>query len=243
MGSGGVAGMMEMPGRVIVAALLALAPIDHPESPTLENAVLAELNRARADPQGYADELRAYRDGFDGLIAYSPETPDGIMTREGAAAVDEAIAFLRRQPPLGPLAASTTLALGPADLVADQAGTSRVGHITSTGLNPSDRMQRRGGGAYVAEVITYGPPDPRSVVRQLIVDDGVARRGHRTLVFSAHYRFAGAACASHAGFGAVCAVDLSASADGRPVATNAPSFAAPSSSGPVATLTEPDLRP
>ncbi len=232
-----------MPGRFIVAALMALTPLDYQTAPTLEDAVLAELNRARADPQGYADDLRAYREGFDGLIAYSPETPDGIMTREGTAAVDEAIAFLRRQPPRGPLAISATLALGPADLVADQAGTSRVGHITSTGLNPSERMQRRGGGAYVAEVITYGPPDPRSVVRQLIVDDGVARRGHRALVFSAQYRFAGAACAPHAGFGAVCAVDLSASADGRLVLRDAPGAAGLGSAGLGAAIAEPDPRP
>lgn len=221
-----------MPGRLIIASILALAPIDREEPPTLESAVLAELNRARADPQGYADELRSYRDGFDGLIVYSPETPAGITTREGTAAVDDAITFLARQPPLGPLAGSTVLALGPADLVADQAVTGGIGHVTSTGLNPSDRMQRRGGGAYVAEVITYGPPDPRSVVRQLIVDDGVARRGHRALVFSAHYRFAGAACGPHPGFGAVCAVDLSASADGKPVLPAAPVVAGPDAAGP-----------
>ncbi|WP_374137283.1 MULTISPECIES: CAP domain-containing protein [unclassified Sphingomonas] len=214
-------------------AMLALAPADYYIDPQLEADVLAELNRARADPQGYADDLREYRNGFDGLVAYSRETPDGIMTKEGAAAVEEAIAFLDRQSPLPPLGETGLLSKGAGDLVADQGPTGRVGHISAGGLNPSARMLRHGGGAYVAEVITYGPPDPRSVVRQLIVDDGVARRGHRLLVFSGLYRFAGVACGPHATYGAMCVVDMSASADGRPVVPR-------DSSAALATLIEDD---
>lgn len=199
-------------------AMLALAPADIDIDPRLEADVLAELNRVRADPQGYADDLREYRNGFDGLVAYSRETPDGIMTKEGAAAVEEAIAFLDHQTPLPPLSETGILGKGAGDLVADQGESGRVGHISSGGLNPSARMLRHGGGAYVAEVITYGPPDPRSVVRQLIVDDGVARRGHRLLVFSGQYRFAGVACGPHVTYGAMCVVNMSATATGHPAA-------------------------
>lgn len=220
---------------LMLVAMLAMAPIDRDMDPRLERDVLVELNRARADPQAYADELRDYREGFDGPVAYSRETPDGIMTREGVAAVDEAIAFLERQPARGPLAASALLALGAGDLVADQAGTRRVGHITSTGRNPSDRVKQRGGGIYVAEVITYGPPDPISVVRQLIVDDGVRGRGHRALVFSATHRFAGVACGPHGTYVAVCTVDLAATPDGRPALS--------ASADPVAPASEPEGKP
>lgn len=212
-------------------AMLALAPADIDIDPRLEADVLAELNRVRADPQGYADDLREYRNGFDGLVAYSRETPDGIMTKEGAAAVEEAIAFLDRQSPLPPLSETGLLSKGAGDLVADQGDSGRVGHISSGGLNPSARMVRHGGGAYVAEVITYGPPDPRSVVRQLIVDDGVARRGHRLLVFSGQYRFAGVACGPHATYGAMCVVDLSATATGHPAAPH-------ETAAPIASLVE-----
>jgi uncharacterized protein YkwD len=215
----------------VMVAMLALAPVEVEIDSALEADVLAELNRARADPQGYANDLRDYRRGFDGLVAYSRETPDGIMTKEGAAAVDEAIAFLDRQPPLPPLSATGLLARGAGDLVADQGPSGRIGHISSIGFDPSDRVKRHGGGAYVAEVITYGPPDPRSVVRQLIVDDGVARRGHRALVFSGVYHFAGVACGPHATYGAMCVVDMSASPDGRPVVPR-------ESSTPIAALVE-----
>lgn len=208
--------------ETMIAAVLALAPADIGADPGLTEQVLIELNRARADPQGYADELRIYRDGFDGLVVYSPESPDGIMTREGIAAVDDAIAFLDRQPALGPLAGAPVLARGAGALVADQATSTRVGHLTLTGLDPSARMRLHGGNIYVGEVISYGPPDPRSVVRQLIVDDGVARRGHRSLVFSVLYQFAGVECGAHARYGAMCVIDLAATPDGSPKLPGSP---------------------
>ena len=208
--------------QTMIAAMLALMSADTGIDPRLNDAVLTELNRARADPQGYADELRRYRDGFDGLVVYSPESPDGIMTREGTAAVDDAIAFLDRQPALGPLGGSLVLARGAGALVADQATRTRVGNLTLAGLDPSARMRLHGGNIYVGEVISYGPPDPRSVVRQLIVDDGVARRGHRALVFSGLYQFAGVDCGPHAGYGAMCVIDLAATPDGSPKLPGSP---------------------
>ncbi len=200
----------------MITAMLALAPADGVIDPSLNDDVLAELNQVRADPQGYANELRRYRRGFDGPVVYSPESPDGITTREGVAAVDDAIAFLERQPPMGALAGSSILARGAGALVEDQSGGTRVGHLTRAGLGPSARMRQHGGNIYVGEVISYGPPDARSVVRQLIVDDGVARRGHRVLVFSTLYQFAGVVCGPHAGYGAMCVIDLAATPDGSP---------------------------
>lgn len=187
---------------------------DPPEMTDLDRAVLAELNWARAHPRDYADELRAYRDDFDGVIAYSNDAPDGLQTREGVAAVDDAIAFLDRQAALPPLDESGVLAGGADDLVIDQGRTGQVGHYSSAGLDPSARVRRHGGGAYVGEIIAYGQPSARGIVRQLIVDDGVPSRGHRTSIYSATYRYAGARCGPHPGYSAVCVVDLSATVDG-----------------------------
>ena len=43
-------------------------------------------------PRKYADELREYRALFDGRVVRLPGDPVGEITREGAYAVDEAIA-------------------------------------------------------------------------------------------------------------------------------------------------------
>lgn len=185
--------------------------------PALEQDVIAEINRVRTNPRAYADDLRRYRDSFDGAVAHPDDAPDGLMTREGVAAVDEAIAAMERQPPLPPLSPARVLALGAGDLVRDQAASGRVGHYTAAGANPGDRVKARGGDIYVGEVISYGPGDAAGVVRQLIVDDGVPQRGHRLSLLSARYRYAGPACGAHARFGTMCVVDLSQTATGAPV--------------------------
>jgi hypothetical protein len=52
-------------------------------------------------------------------------------------------------------------------------------------------------------------------MRQLIVDDGVADRGHRSIVFSGELRYAGAACGPHPVYRTMCVIDLGVMPDGR----------------------------
>ncbi|SDD60591.1 Uncharacterized conserved protein YkwD, contains CAP (CSP/antigen 5/PR1) domain [Sphingomonas sp. YR710] len=183
-----------------------------------DTEVLDEINYARTHPQDYADELRQYRDMFEGRIAYLPGEPDGRTTREGVRAVDEAIAFLERQPPLPPLDPADLLAQAAADQADDQGRSGRIGHVGSGGRTIGQRVQRRGGGIYVSETISYGYSDPRDVVRQLIVDDGVATRGHRAILFASWLRYAGVGCGQHPVYTYMCVVDFSQTQDGRPIA-------------------------
>jgi len=200
----------------LLALLAALAPAAAAQ-PAVEAGIVAEINRARADPPAYARELRRYRTYYRNGIVWMPGKPIGLRTREGTAAVDEAIRFLVRQSPLPPLAQATHLRRAAADHVADQGASGRRGHRGRDGSSPAERIRRRGGGPYGAsgEVIAYGPEDAISFVRELIIDDGVPDRGHRTLLFSPRFRFAGAACGRHPGWRFMCVVDLSDSVPGR----------------------------
>jgi uncharacterized protein YkwD len=192
--------------------------------------VLAEINRARANPAAYARELRDYRRLFHGrLVADDPQT-GGHLTREGVAAVDEAIRALERQPALPPLGFGAVLAEAAQDHADEQGPLGLVGHQSPSGASPSARVQARGGGPYVAETISYGSATPEAVVRQLIVDDGVADRGHRRVVFSPDMRFAGAGCGPHAEYGHVCVIDYGQTPDGK---------ARSASANPAATGTRP----
>lgn len=193
-----------------------LALVGAGESPTLEDAVLTEVNYVRAHPRDYADELRRYRDLFDGRVMRMPDDPVGIMTREGTGAVDEAIGFLDRQEPLPPLAYGEVLALAARDMADDQGATGYTGHRSADGRMPGDRVKRRGGDIFVGETISYGYDDPGSVVRQLIVDDGVPSRGHRKLIFAPGNRFAGVGCGPHPRDRFMCVIDYAATADGAP---------------------------
>lgn len=187
-----------------------------PREPDIEARILAEINRARTDPAAYAEELRRYRALFDGLVVRVPGNEVALRTREGVAAVDDAIRFLAAQQPRPALTEAPLLARAAAEHVADQGPRGLEGHVGADGRNSRARIIRQGGTARAAtaEVIAYGRSDAAAVVRQLIVDDGVEGRGHRTILFNP-YLSAGVACGDHAVHRHVCVVDLSSRPDGR----------------------------
>lgn len=194
------------------AALLAAAPASADD---FEREVIAEINAARTDPQGAARDLRQLRSRYGRDNSYAlPGSETLIMTREGVRALDEAIAFLDRQPRLPPLDASPLLARAAADHSDEQRRSGATGHASASGATPSDRVVARGGGRYVAETIAYGAGDPFDVVVQLIVDDGVSDRGHRKVIFDPALRFAGAGCGRHPAYTRMCTIDFARTATG-----------------------------
>lgn len=200
--------------RVILIALLFVTPAW--ANPVLEREILAEINRARTDPRGYAARLSLYRGYFRGKVVRYPGNPAGLRTAEGVAAVDEAIRELRRRRPLAAVEPAALLARAARDHVEDQGPRGATGHESANGDRARQRLVRRGGGDYVAEVITYGPPSAVEVVRQLIIDDNVPGRGHRKTVYDAQWAYAGAACGSHRRYRVMCVVTFARTADGLP---------------------------
>jgi uncharacterized protein YkwD len=185
---------------LIAPALIAAPAVSH--AGPFEDAVLAELNRVRAQPQAYARELR--REAFlPARYADDPAEP----AEEDAAAVDDAIDFLMRQRPLPPLAPDGRLAAAARAHVAAQSDTGEVGHGPPGAFGR--RLEAQGVFAgLAAESISYGEPDPREVVRQLVVDSGVPDRGHRKDLLSGGFRAAGVGCGRHATYGSMCVIDL-----------------------------------
>lgn len=174
--------------------------------------VVAEINLARKDPQAYAAFLRPWLERFDGRVLYLPGEL-GCVTEEGRPAVAEAVAFLEKAKPLSPLAYEEGLARAALGLVREQGHSGRTGHADQAGGMPEDRILRQGSIARASgEVISYGPMlkglTPRRVVLDLLVDDGVASRGHRELLFSAEFEQAGGALGPHPDYESVCVVDL-----------------------------------
>ena len=212
-----IARAMTKPRLLAAAMLLALGVTAAVAAQSrFEEGVFAELNRFRSDPAGYADYLRDYRPRFEGkLLIGEDDSEIDIMTREGVAAVDEAIRDLRREKPLPTLAWSDPLARAAADHVAVQSRSGAVGHYTR-GSGPGERMKARGGGPYVSEVITYGHHTPEGVVDQLLIDDGVPDRGHRHSLRRPAHRYAGIACGRHPVHRTMCVTLMSQTRDGSP---------------------------
>lgn len=192
----------------IIAALCAMPAAAR----SLEQAVLDEINFVRTNPQQYADELRRYREGFNGRLVV--DELGEHMTYEGARAVDEAIAFLDAQRPLAPLDRGSVLARAAADYAADQGRRGGMGHVSADGMNPGRRVSAQGGGPYVSETIAYGRSDPVGIVRSLIVDDGVRTRVHRAVIFLPFLEYAGVGCSPHARTRYVCVIDYAQAPDG-----------------------------
>jgi uncharacterized protein YkwD len=187
-----------------LAAHLSLSAPTPARAGGYEDAVLDEINSARANPQAYARKLRrmqvqdaSYGDSY----GYG-----GGMAQEDPYAVADAIDFLMRQRPLPPLQTDPRLDRAADAHVARQARSGGEGHGAPGGLG--QRFQAQGLFAGMeAESISYGQDRPADVVRQLVIDSRVPSRGHRRDMFSAAWSAAGVGCGPHPRWGAMCVID------------------------------------
>ncbi len=174
----------------------------------IELAVVAELNLARTQPAAYIDILKEYKSHIKGNYLERPGEIT-VVLNEGAKAVDLAIAFLQKQKPIPPLTLSKGLSLAARDHAKDQGKTGQTGHTGSDKSTMGQRIERYGQWESTAgENIAYGGETARDVVIQLIVDDGVPSRGHRTNIFNEKFLVVGIAFGTHPGYRTVCVQDF-----------------------------------
>jgi uncharacterized protein YkwD len=193
--------------KILIPLLLLFPSIAGAQTP-LEKGVLDEMNLARTEPQKYAAFLKEYRKRYHGKeIAVAPGTR--LLTREGVGAVDEAIRFLRARKPLHPLHYSTGLSAAAADLVREEGPKGTTGHADPSAGGMAQRIERHGRWeGSIGENLGYGSSDARTVVMQLVIDDGVPERGHRKNIFNGSFRKAGISCGPHTALRTMCAIDF-----------------------------------
>ncbi|GFO54446.1 serine protease [Geomonas sp. Red276] len=194
---------------MIIVLLMLTAGNEALPSDGFGRQVVAEANLARTQPRRYAQYLRELRRSYWGKFYRAPGSVATVVTSEGGAAVDEAIAFMERQSPLPPLTWSDGLAEAAAELVRDEGQNGDVGHQGLRSGTMQQRIERHGTWSNrIAENIGYGPEDPRLMVMELIIDDGVPDRGHRKNIFSRAFNVAGAACGPHPVYRNMCVIDF-----------------------------------
>jgi uncharacterized protein YkwD len=177
------------------------------EDSTSGRAVIREMNLARQNPALYATYLQELRSRMSGNQLVLPGQTR-IRTKEGTAAIDEAIRFLQSAQPLAPLTFSAGMSRAAADHCADQANGG-FGHEGRDRSHAGQRIARYGTavGSW-GENLSYGKSSARDVVLALIIDDGLPGRKHRQNIFNPNYNVAGAAFGPHARFRTVCSMDF-----------------------------------
>jgi uncharacterized protein YkwD len=211
--------------RVAVVFLLgvlgcAVVPVATPPSPqrpppsataccsALERSVIQELNRARTNPARFAAELEGRIPNYRGYIYRKPGEELGVRTVEGADAVREAVRVLRAARALPPVRMSGGMSAGAADHVRDQGPRGGLGHAGRDGSTPASRISRYGRWfGLVSENIQYGRASTgHDVIADLLIDDGVADRGHRRNALDPDIRVAGVSCGRHATYDQMCVI-------------------------------------
>ena len=175
----------------------------------IERDIVLELNKVRSDPGRYAElYLSPMRGMFQGLQYVRPGQIT-IITQEGIAAVDDAIAALRRARPAPPLTPSRGMSDAARDHAHEQGRNGRTGHDSSDGSTFVDRLDRYGSWERtVGENIAYGTSTARDIVVGLIVDDGVPSRGHRDNILNGEFGTVGIAVGPHTTYRTVAVMDL-----------------------------------
>lgn len=179
----------------------------------LEKNIILHLNMARTDPGRYSQEFISPRSAFYNNKMYlepgGPENFIGLKTQEGLNAVYEATEIMNRTQALEPLKANKKLTLAAQYHATDQSKYDGIGHLSHNGSTLKNRVERYGKWQHtIGENIIYGAKSAREVVVQLLIDDGVKSRGHRTNILNNDYKVVGVACDKHPSYGSICVMDF-----------------------------------
>jgi uncharacterized protein YkwD len=173
----------------------------------IEKDVVLEMNKVRSDPKKYAElyiqtELRYYSGNL-----YQKPGEIAIQTQEGRKAVESCVAALSKMKGVQILQPELGLSRGTKDHTADQGKTGKTGHDGGDKSTPFTRIERYGKGYNTAgENLAYGPVTGQAIVVQLLIDDGVPSRGHRTNIMNQDFSQAGVSFGAHPQFRTMCAI-------------------------------------
>lgn len=211
---------------------MALNKIDQSTEGPSPSQIVEALTWARTRPAEVLEALQARRRHYQGRDYFPPERGGRcIVTKEGTAAVDDALAYVGLMQPMAGVGNSSEAGLEMAaeDHVADIGRSGTASHSSSDGTAAAGRARRYGAFAAHGECLWYGAgcADARTAVLDLIVDDGVESRGHRRGIYNAAYDCAGCAYGGHSTFGAMIAIEFARGWAGDDAAMRARAAAGP----------------
>ena len=158
-----------------------------------EKEVIRLVNEVRTQPAAFAKKHLENRQG------------EGAYAKE---CYEELLAWA----PQKALLPSKALSLAAKDHANDMGAAGKTGHVSTTGENAAQRVQRYGTftGRYNGpwENCSYGFDDPLAIVLQLLIDDGVPSRGHRKNIMQPAINYIGVSIQPHKSYRFNCVMDL-----------------------------------
>lgn len=143
------------------------------------NGMIAEINRARANPYAYAQSIPGMTLSDLASIRSMPASPGLILDSSG-------------------------LSRGAQQWV----NYSRDHAITGHGYNPGARLDALGAYQTIGENLSYGYRTPKDVVQAWILDANVGDKGHRRNILNPIYTHMGVGYGSHPTYGIMVDVML-----------------------------------
>ena len=175
-------------------------------SANINDEVLAELNLCRSNPSKYSEKVAATLKFYDGNAMTKPGAIP-IETEEGPSNVQGCINQLKATKPLPALKWSQILAKAAQEHVNDVGPKGAMGHVGTDGSDPGDRIERFGQWqGSIGENIDYGDTTPEDIVVNLLIDDGVKDRGHRTNILKSDHVLAGVSFGEHSDLNFICVI-------------------------------------
>ena len=163
----------------------------------LENEITGEINNFRENPGLYITYLEKAKSYYHEKEYRNPDIDFNILTEEGITPVDEILKILKSQKKLQKLKKNSDLS---------KIGEKLLKHIGPNGKTTSDneelRLDNRTKNIFtkegeIGENLNFGCNTGKEVVIQMLIDDGVKKRGHRLNLLNSDYNEFGVSCKEH----------------------------------------------
>lgn len=176
---------------------------------TFSSDIAEELTKLRKKPSDYVITLQRHLQSFTDEFIYTNKDGVFIRTKEGKAAVKEAINVLQSTNPLCAIKPSPLLEKAARCHAMDIFDHSLVGHDGSDGSTSRTRIEKYAmWSGSIGECIDFGSNTPTEIVVSLLVDDGVESRGHRKNLLDPNFKLVGAVLGPHKIYSCACVMDF-----------------------------------
>jgi len=163
----------------------------------MSRQLLKELNRFRADPSAYAEEMDELRSAFVGLTLTFPSGAV-VQTIEGVSALEGLLLELEDTMPLPEFIYSLPMSRACKIHLKDLQDNDFFSHIGSDGTSPEERLAQFGRHReQCGENIIFQLTDPKEILWHMLIDDGYPERGHRGNLLSRDLSFVGICTGTH----------------------------------------------